>query len=201
MMVERVRYIFSQAVHHDLVGRPELWPGASSVRARLFGEKLEGKWYNETAMYRAKKRGIKVNPEDYATTYSVPLAPLPCWEDLSDQEYRDKVTNMVIEIVEEAQHRWELEGRRPMGAAAVLEQNPWSQPKNMKVSPAPLCHASKLHAKIYKTNLDEFQQRYDWASERYRKGDFYVEFPDYCFRPAGPFVRPEKPPRHEPPST
>jgi len=135
----------------------------------------------------------------YATTYSIPLAPLPCWKDLSEQEYRDQVTNMVIDIVEEAKHRWELEGKRPMGAAAILRQDPWSQPKNMKVSPAPICHASKLDAKIYKANLHEFHERYDWASEQYRKGELDVEFPDFCFRPAGPFVWPERPPPREPP--
>lgn len=192
-MIKRARYLYSQGGHHELVSRPELWPGPSSIRARLFGEKLVGKWYDKTAMFRAQKRGIEVNPEDYVTLYEIELAPLPCWEHLSQEEYRDRIKSLAADIIIEHHNRWQLEGKTPLGADAILLQDPWSRPSNMKISDAPLVHAStEREEQAYRQALDDFYIEYADSSERFRNGEFHVSFPNYCFPPARPFERPGK---------
>ncbi len=190
-MVDRMRYIYSQGLKHNLVEAPELWPGACSVRARLHGEKLIGKWYNETAIYEKNRRGQQVDPEDHVTEYEIELAPLPCWAHLMADEYREKVTDMCIDLTFDAQFQWALEGRRPLGAHAVLNQDPFEPSKKLSVSSAPLCHAStKAERAEYKRAAREFRSTYDERSERLRAGEYSVDFPDNCFPPARPFVLP-----------
>lgn len=199
-MVERVRYIYSQGLHHDLVDDPLDFPGVHSLRARLFGEPLFGKWFDGTAYGRAKRRkgGEHVKRDDFWIRYDIELAPLPCWAHLSEAEYRDQVQSLCVDIVLEHQARWKLEGTRPIGAEAMLAADPTSRPsKAPKTSPAPLCHAStKATRKAYGERVRAHRSEYDPASLAFREGELEVEFPSWSFRPLGPYVREGEPPSH-----
>lgn len=189
-MIERVRYIYSQGLKHNLVSAPELWPGACSVRARLSGEKLVGKWYNDTAIYDLRRRGHDVDPEDHVTEYEIELAPLPCWSHLSDDEYREKVRELCFDLCLEARFQWVLEGTAPIGAEAVLNQDPF-EPTGLVKRRAPVCHASSREERLsYRKALRSFHSVYDERSARLRSGEKAVDFPAFCFPPAGPFVLP-----------
>ena len=135
-MAERARYIFRQGVKEDLVDHPAKWPGISSVGARLNGEKLVGVWYDETGIYEKSRRGEKVDRKDFATVYAIELAPLPCWADLSPQEYRRQVRELGEGLVEEERARRPREGRTVLGAEAVMAQDPRRAPEKLSRSSA-----------------------------------------------------------------
>ena len=185
-MISRARATYALAVTQNLVGSPELWPGASSIRARLFDEKLVGKWYDETAIYRQRRRGIDVDPEDHATTYTIELAPLPPWANLPPDHYRKKISDLVFDITLEANAR--LQPNAPIGAQAVLNQNPWTPTRNARTLRPPPCYASPPLTDQYLRSLAAFHRRYNPASKRFRAGDLLVPFPPFCFRPPAPLV-------------
>ena len=190
-MVDRTRYVLMQGVRHNLVAWPWEWPGPSSVRARLYGEKLVGVWYDETAMYRARRAGRQVNPEDFATEYEIKLAPMPCWEDLSEEQYRDNIKHLLKEAILDKHLSWIMDRTCPFGVKAIAAQDPWDIPKNVKISPAPLCHTSTERQKqAYLAALRAFTEQYESAAEQQTAGHYSVAFPDYCFPPARPFERP-----------
>ena len=117
------------------------------------------------------------------------LAPLPCWEQLAEQEQRAEASKIVDSIERETQERLEREGRSVPGARAVLEEHPHARPALSKRSPAPWCHTvSKAMREGFKVGYRLFADLYRSASSRLRKGDRGVEFPCNCFPPALGYV-------------
>jgi REP element-mobilizing transposase RayT len=86
-LLKRVRYIMSHGTKEALVPNPLDWPGVSTDRALLYGEKLEGVWYDRTGFYRAERKGKDVTLEDFAISYDVPLHPLPHLQGLSTMRH------------------------------------------------------------------------------------------------------------------
>jgi hypothetical protein len=75
-------------------------------------------------------------------TETVTFSPLPCWKHLSPEAYRERVAKMSVEIEEEAAAKRKRTGAEPFGAAKILAHHPWTRPKWVKKSPAPLLHAA-----------------------------------------------------------
>ena len=93
------------------------WPGLQSVRQLADGEPLVGTWFNRTQEYLARRKGEAVDRLRYATPETVVFSPLPCWEHLSPEEYRERVGKMATEIEEEAAAARKRTGAEPFGAA------------------------------------------------------------------------------------
>jgi hypothetical protein len=96
---------------------------------------------------------------------------------------------MATEIEEEAAAHRDRTGAKPLGRAAVLAQNPLSQPVRTKKSPAPAVHAAT------RTVRRELRDAYFWfvaayraAAEKLRAGQRDAPFPLGCFPPPLPFV-------------
>jgi len=189
-MVKRLRYVIAHGAKEGLVESPKDWPGAKCLPALLEGKTICGAWFDRTAEYRARQRGEKYDKYEYATFYDVPLSPLPCWEDLSEQEQQKACVDMVADIEREAMEVNRLEGRTPIGPEAILAQNPLDRPRTTKRSPAPLCHASSRAARVnYREVLGMFLEDYGKAAHSAKDGraDEAI-FPQGCFPPAMPFV-------------
>jgi len=60
-----------------------------------------GVWYNRTALYEARRRGERVDLEDFAEPETVHLSPLPCWQGLSEDEIRDHLAALLETIERE----------------------------------------------------------------------------------------------------
>lgn len=60
--------------------------------------------YSHTHKYDSlhHSSGRDFDPFEYATEETVILSPIPCWEHLSTEEYRDRVHGLVEEAEEEA---------------------------------------------------------------------------------------------------
>jgi hypothetical protein len=190
-MVERLRYIMAHGAKENLVWDPEQWPGAKSLPALIRSEVLHGTVYNRTGYCRARCKGKRVKLSQFAERYEVPLAPLPCWRDVSPERYRELCRGILEDIRDETKKRFRREKIAPMGPRAVKKMDPLSRPNNPKRSPAPLCHTrSKAARDDFVHCLREFVGAYREASRRFRNGDLGVMFPAHSFPPPGAFVLP-----------
>jgi hypothetical protein len=128
----------AELVKEGLVERVRDWPGVHCVRNLLDGEPLEGLWFDRTKEYSARNRGKTISPGQFATTETVTLSPLPCWEHLSPEQLRSRVEAIVQRIEETAARGREESGSAVLGPTAVRAQKPFDQPARPKKSPTPL---------------------------------------------------------------
>jgi REP element-mobilizing transposase RayT len=187
--IERLRYILSHGVKEGLVERLQDWPGIHCVQALTEGKALEGWWFDRTQEYLARRRREDFGPFQFATRETLELDPLPCWKHLTPEQRQKRVAALVSEIEGEAAARRERTGAQPLGPAAILAQNPQSQPAKTKKAPAPAVHAASLAVRR------ELRNAYFWfvaayrdAAEKLRAGERAPVFPAGCFPPALPFV-------------
>jgi hypothetical protein len=187
--IERFRYLLSHGCKENLVARLRDWPGVHCVRALLDGEPLSGHWFDRTSEYEARQRREKPDPLRHATVERVTLSPLPCWEGLSPEAYRRRVSDLVEAIESDAIAERRSSGAHPLGAAAILAQDPESRPSRMIRSPAPPIHAAsrEVRRRLYEVYAS-FVAAYRSAAERLRAGDPAPPFPVGCFPPPMPFV-------------
>ena len=134
--IRRLRYLLGQGSKEGLVASPKQWPGASSTKALLAGDTMEGVWIDRTAQHKAWQRK-ESNPDwRFTTTHRLELSPIPCWDDLKWHQCSARVRAMVREIEEETA------GKRVLGVEAICAQNPHSSPSTPRPrSPAPRFHA------------------------------------------------------------
>ncbi len=183
-MIKSMKYILSHGCKEGLVQSPLEWPGVGCERSLLFGEKLEGIWYDRAAMHEAERRGKEPKLEDFTIHYEVPLTPLPHLKDNSDEATRKCYQQMVEEIEEETRKALVQKGRQALGADAIMSQDPFSRPRHPKRSPAPLCHASSRRTRNkYLREYKWFVALYHRAVEKLRRGELNIEFPENCFLP------------------
>jgi REP element-mobilizing transposase RayT len=188
--VERFRYVLSHGVKENLVAHLADWPGVHAVRQLLGDEPLTGYWFDRTQEYSARRRREEHDRLQYATLETVTLSPLPCWEGLTPEAYRERVAGMVAAIEEDAAAARRRTGAEPLGPKAILAQHPHSRPKRIKKSPAPFVHAaSKAMRQFLYESYALFVAAYRAAAEKLRAGDPAPGFPAGCFPPALSFVR------------
>ncbi len=188
--LERFKYLLAHGCKEGFVLTPGDWPGVHCVDALLDGKPLTGIWFDRTLEFEARRQGIEFDANTFATEYTVTLSPMPCWRHLSAIQYREAVAALVAEIENEARLRRAETGREPMGARAILSQDPLSRPAKSKRAPAPLVHAaSKAARQAFREAYRAFLGAYRRASEMFRGGDRAVEFPRNSFPPPLPFAR------------
>ena len=100
---------------------------------------------------------------------------------------------MVREIEAEADANNKAKGRKPMGVAAILAQDPHSRPATTDRSPAPFVHASdKKTALEFRAKYRAFVDAFRAGAERLKRraGEFADMFPLWSFPPGLPFNAP-----------
>jgi len=190
----KLRYLLSHGCKEGLVMRPADWPGVSCLPALLEGKALEGVWVDHTSLHKKPRQGASddpasgedgLRPEEAYIRYPIPLSPLPCWADLSEEERQAKVRAMVEDIEAETRKKHEDENTRPMGVRRILAQHPHGRPKEVKRTRAPSCHAaSAALRKGFRALYRAFASAFREASDRLRAGDRSAVFPEHCFPPA-----------------
>ena len=166
----RLKYLLSHSVKEGLCESPFDWPGVHCANALVHGEKLEGVWFNRTKEWAARNRGVNFGTYDFATRYQVGFAPLPAFRELSAEEYRERVADLVREIEEEGVRV--RDGNPVAGVDKILSQNPFVPPtKTPKKSPKPLFHVKSREAKDeLRDELKDFLTQYLEASDALRSG-------------------------------
>ncbi len=184
VQVSRLRYVLSQGCKEGLVSRPSDWPGAHCADSLRKGTGLRGVWFDRTQEWKARRRRSESNPDDFATEYLLELDPLPCWQAMTSEGYRERVGDLIrqIEIETEALHR--RRGTRPLGVSAVMSQSPHNRPRVLAKRPAPLVHAAARRVRQeFLTAYRSFVTSFRRAAERLRSGDPRAEFPAGSFLP------------------
>jgi putative transposase len=180
---ERLAYILGQGVKEGLVASPHDWPGATSLRANLYGKTLRGTWFNQTEHWWAARRGEDTSRERFETTYEVPIHPLPGWRHLSESDRRGKVRAIVRDIEASAPSR-------VLGVAAILREDPHEIHRDAARSKAPPCHSSTLDGwQAHRDMLRGETEHYVVAASRLRQGDLsaLTSLPRFHFPPRLPF--------------
>lgn len=201
--VARLAYLVRHGVKEGLVERPQDWIGVHGLGAWLEGEPLAGYWFDRTRESEARRRGKSFDRLAFATPETVHLSPLPCWtrQGLAHQEIVEQTAVLVERAIDAGRAERILAGRpTPSGskvasgpeALSLFERYatlpPTYRPAHPKRSPRPLFHARR---KTTRERLAEarrrFEQDYCTASERFRAGQYTIQFPEGCFPPARPF--------------
>lgn len=185
--LDRLRYLLSQGVKEGLVATPQEWPGAQSVGAMLGQETLQGTWVDRTAIFWARRWGLEISEADFATTETVRLTPLACFESRSVTSRRAAVSNLVDQTVRVAKR--DRKGRQPLGVAAVLKQHPHDRPAQSERIPAPAFHAATRRARLRLVDAYRgFVAAFRSAADLLRSGVRGAQFPPDSFPPPLPYV-------------
>ena len=187
--VERLRYHLAHGVKEGLVDQVKRWPGVHFAKSTLGGKPLKGLWFNRTAEFAAKQRGEDFGRLKYAEEEELVLSQLPCWADLTPEQYRERIAELVEEVEAEARADRESRGVEPLGVEAILRQDPHTRPNQTKKSPAPAFHAAtKAARQTFWESYSAFVAAFREAAEKLKAGDRTARFPLGSFPPALPFV-------------
>lgn len=184
----RLRYVLAQGTKEGLVESPREWPGVTGVHALEKGERLYGWWYDRTAEYKARRRGEVFDKRAFATEYEVLLSPLPSWADLSEDDWRARVTAIVDDIEElEARRR---DGKPVLGIHALKAYSPLHIPDKVDKSPSPIVLAASRGAYLaLRRFYDAFCKLFWEQSRRSRQApEVADQFPPFSFPPARPMT-------------
>ncbi len=182
--IARLRYILSNSCKEDLVSSPLEWPGASSTRALLFAETLEGIWVDRTQERLASSRAVKEDPSRFQKREIVTFEPIPCWRHLHPKLVRKRITDLVTEIEADTAERHRAKGSRPSGVQKVLRKDPHAKPMKSKWSPAPLVHCASQEARnALREAYSSFVAAFRATATRMRSGSFLDNFPEGAFPP------------------
>ena len=187
----RLRYLLSHGCKEGLVLSPRNWPGVHSAASLCDGTPIEGTWINRTEYWKARNRGEDVVPSQFGTDYEIHLEPLPCWEPLGEDVWREYVREIVESIEQETLEAHRRSGTAPAGAVAICETQPHYRSAQKTRTPAPLFHAASKAVRLaMRTGFSSFLVNYREAAERVRNGEVGVSFPPDCFPSRLPYVQP-----------
>ena len=185
--VGRLAYLLAHGVKEGLVDSPYDWPGVHCARELVEGQPVSGRWRDRTLEFKARRKGVLLDPEACFEREELTLAPLPCWRSLEPAVYRARVRGLVEEIEAWARQQQEETGRPPLGREAVCRQDPHLEPNRLKKAPAPLVHAVAPEVRrAIRRAYFSFLAAYRRAARLLRAGMMEVEFPAGAFPPALP---------------
>ena len=182
--IARLRYLLSQGCKEGLVAKPQDWPGATSVHAHLGDGTITGTWHDRTGEYWARKHGDPIEPDQFISVETLSLCPLPCWDELSPQEVRARITEMVSDITAETRQRLRQDEKRPLGVRRILRQDPHAQPSRIARSDAPRFHAATWQIRrMLEVGYRSYRDAYQDAMEALRGHRLPVRFPSHGIPP------------------
>jgi REP element-mobilizing transposase RayT len=182
--IDRLRYIIAHGAKENLVGSSLEWPGVHCARALTGEEVLTGTWIDRAAAHDDSRRAAPRGPAAFEVTLPIDLAPIPCWSDLTAEEYQARCRA----LADDEAARAAAKGTPPLGVEAILAADPDDKPVTVKKSEAPPCHAADdTLREAYVARRKLFLSAYRAAAEELKAGREAV-FPPGCFPPRGPFV-------------
>ena len=176
--VSRLRYVLAHGVKEGLVRRVLDWPGLHAAAPLLLQQPVEGVWVDRTKRFRSRQKEGQRENRSFESRELLHLSPLPCWNHLSDEAYRQRILELIAEIENQ-------------GVADVRADR--SEPKavphhryiELRRSPAPQFHCATSEAT--RQLLDAYRwfvSQYRRAMEGLKRGDpARLEFPAGSFLP------------------
>ena len=191
-----LEYVLGQGVKEDLVESPLDWPGFHCAKSLATGRPVQGFWFDGTAhgkKLHAEK--VKKNPQpvvhsDFVRPQRFSFDRLPALADLSDDEYRAHICDVVAHIVDEGRkHRGDkavlgadkICAMSPL-ASAPVPRPPWFEERRRMIVWDDF-RAPEVRA--YLVRYWDHQADFRSASAGWRRGepDAITKFPTICFIP------------------
>ena len=186
--MERLVYLCRQSVKENLTETVAEWPGIHAAQNIVSGEPIRGVWRDRTLEGRQSRGKKKPDSSLYLHDEELVLTKLPCWSELSDEQYREKVGEILLRVEEEAARKRQVERKSCLGKDKILAQDPFASPKHSAKSTRPLFHAvSERARKAMREAFKAFFDAFLLASAEFLEGKGDVVFPDGCYPPARPF--------------
>src|SRR5512137_359863 len=186
----RMRYILAHSAKEGLLASSASWPGPNCIAALSTGALLRGTWFDRSKKFLARQRGEHTRPMQFATTFDVKLTPLPCLQDITEDQRHAHYRRVLGEIQAKAEADNKEKSRTPMTVEAILAQDPHSKPASTDRSPAPFVHATD------DSTEQEFRVAYRAFVDAFRAGALRLRdrareirgmFPLWAFPPQLPF--------------
>jgi hypothetical protein len=143
------------------------------------------------AAYNSRRRYNKsLSIKDFTKSYPLVFTRLPGYEDLSYREYRQYLLKQLELRRVKVVNARKKEGKGFAGPEALAEIRPGSKPaeskKRKRGECRPVVISSNREARAkYLDWYFRLKEKHAQASERYRKGDWEVEFPEGTYPPPG----------------
>ncbi|MDH5670579.1 MAG: transposase [Myxococcales bacterium] len=196
----RVGYTVGNPRKAKLLQDPEEWPGLNLCFGLQESQELEFEYFDYEAW---REDGPKKDRfDDFFTTATLVLSPLPGCEDLDPQDYARDVRSWIEAVLHEeeaaADKKPKEASRRSsnrsaiVGLEAILNANFEYRPRNPAYKRRPHCFGSPENRKQHFEDMSNLYGVYDDRSERYLAGDPDVKFPEGTYPP--PIVRAAPPP-------
>ena len=193
-ILDKVLYCWLNPVSSGIVENPEDYNGLCVHSDAFKGTTLKREIVNWTEYYKKIRNGAKVDVSEVTETYELTFARIPGMEDLSAEEYEQKMKKLFEERRQLEIKKRKEAGKGFLGKYKQRSIKPGAVPKNIKRrspgEPAPICLTLCDETRAQKR--EEFLQvvdAYKKASAAYRNGDFTVEFPIGTCRPPVPVVQ------------
>jgi len=167
-VLAKTAYVLANPVAAGLVERAADWPGLWTAPEQIGGAKLV-----------AKRPKVFFDPKSHLPeTVELALSVPPCFP--SAAEFPTRLSEAVAALEEKHQREARSEGRRFLGVARVLRQNPFSRPApgeprfGLKPRVAARDKWKRIEALL---RLEAFAEQYHQARARWRSGARDVVFP------------------------
>jgi hypothetical protein len=121
----------------------------------------------------------EVKRSDFEFHYPLTLSKLPCWQDLSDEQYRQRIRQMCAKIADDAELARQESGAKVLGVKAVLRSDAHHIPDQIDRSPAPPVHCTDRAARrLFLEAYRRFCDAYRCATAMLRQGIEVFQFPE-----------------------
>lgn len=184
-LIDRLIYVVTNPVKAALCKRVSEWPGIVLWSEEGVAFERGISWIDRDAQRRATS-----TPRDGGQPLIVPgrirIDPLP-GDGGSPLNLAETIRVREQELANE--HR--AERRKTLTKARVLAQRWHAAPRRPKRTPRPLCHASDpALRRAFTEGFREFTALFRDASEQLRSRAASAHFPDWCYPPGRPLLRP-----------
>jgi hypothetical protein len=180
-LVRRMKYLLANSTKEGLVSHPSRWPGAHCAQALCDGKPDVGTWVNRTELRllrnAARASDTQVSEADATSYYRVELEQLPCWAQLSAEQYKQRIRSLCNDIREQAAQARVRTGHTVLGAKRLLRLSPHHRPDSVARSPAPPIHCRDSRLRLwfveaYKAFVDAYKAAYRRLHQVAISGEF-----------------------------
>jgi putative transposase len=169
-VLDKMVYAYSNPPVADLVETSEEWPGVSTLQAT----------FTDGEMTATRPAHFFRDDGDMPETVTLKIHRPRAFAHLTREEWAEKVRDLVQAKEAAARERRHREGKRVLGVARILAQNPFSRPKShaphFKMNPRLAAKNKWARIETLLRNRS-FQEKYRDAIKRHLSGITNVLFP------------------------
>lgn len=188
---KRLGYAANNPRAANLVDDPNLWPGLNLAYGTSEDQTLTFTYFDRTAWQRAK-RPKDIGP--FMKQATLVLSPIPSCEGMSPEQYRQSLQTWIDDAQDKhLAKRGQKEGseatpvephqRKTLGIDGVVHTGFAHRPRSPSFSRRPYAFGTPEAVRAHRQGMLALMADYDDCADRYRRGEWDVEFPEGTYRP------------------